>query len=128
VSAGIRADRNPGEIIMPKYIFVYHQAAGYVPGSDPNATLAWEKYFESICESVVDPGQPVFERSVVGQVGDSTQLGGYSVVEAKDLDEAVALAKHCPTLRSDGGVHIGELAELPPEHPASRLRDRLSRA
>jgi hypothetical protein len=99
-----------------------------VPGSDNNAIAAWEGFFEQIGESVVDPGQPVFERTTIGEVGTTTQLGGYSVVNAGNLDQAVALAKGCPSLQHGGGVQVGELAELPPDHAASRLRERLARA
>jgi hypothetical protein len=113
---------------MPKYIFTYHQPAGYVPGNDPTVTTAWEGFFESIGDRVVDPGQPVFDRTTIGEVGGSTQLGGYSVVTATTLQEAAALASGCPSLHHGGGVQVGELAELPPEHAASRLRDRLSQA
>ena len=34
------------------------------------------------------------------------QLGGYYLVEAKDLDEAVALAKRIPSVALDGGVEV----------------------
>jgi hypothetical protein len=34
------------------------------------------------------------------------QLGGYYLVEARDLDEAVALAKRIPTVGLDGGVEV----------------------
>lgn len=34
------------------------------------------------------------------------QLGGYYLVEAKDLDEAVALAKRIPSVRLGGGVEV----------------------
>jgi hypothetical protein len=44
------------------------------------------------------------------------------------LAAAVALAKHCPTLSYGGGVQVGELAERPPEHPASQLKARLAKA
>jgi hypothetical protein len=113
---------------VPKFIFTYHQTAGYVPGSDPAATAAWGSYFDHIADSVLDPGQPVAHRTALGEVGSTTQLGGYSVVDAADMEHAVALATLCPALASGGGVQVGELMELPPEHLAARLRDKLSRA
>jgi len=33
-------------------------------------------------------------------------IGGYMLVEAKDIDQAVELAKGCPVLESDGTVEI----------------------
>jgi len=113
---------------MPKYIFTYHQPAGYVPGSDSGALAAWEAFFENIGANVVDPGQPVFERGTIGEVGTPSQLGGYSVVSAANFEEAVALAKGCPSIQYGGGVAVGALADLPADHIAERLRERVSRA
>jgi hypothetical protein len=113
---------------MPKFILTYHQPPGFVPGSDPDAMAAWEGFFEQIGPSVVDPGQPVFERTTVGEVGPTTQLGGYSIVDAPTLEDAVGLARACPSLTRGGGVQVGLLAELPPDHVASRLRERVGRA
>ncbi|MCW5605064.1 MAG: YciI family protein [Burkholderiales bacterium] len=39
------------------------------------------------------------------------QLGGYHLVECKDLDEALALAKRIPTLPFGGAVEVRPLLE-----------------
>jgi len=111
---------------MPNFIFSYQQPAGYMTRTDEETTAKWVAFFETIADSIVDPGQPVFARTAIGQVGNGTQLGGYSVVEAPSLEHAVSLAEHCPTLTYGGGVQVGQLAELPPDHPASRLKERLA--
>ena len=111
---------------MSKFIFTYHLPAGYVPGSDPRATEAWQGFFDGMFDHVVDPGLPVISRSTLGELGTSTQLGGYSVVEAASLEGALALAKRCPALQFGGGVQVGALADLPPDHAASRLRERIA--
>jgi hypothetical protein len=36
-------------------------------------------------------------------------LGGYSLISAESIDEAVELARNCPFLRLGGGVEVGEL-------------------
>jgi hypothetical protein len=41
------------------------------------------------------------------------QLGGYHLVECKDLDEAIAIAKRIPTLRVGGSI---EVRPLDPEY------------
>jgi hypothetical protein len=38
----------------------------------------------------------------------------------------MSMAKHCPTLSRGGGVEVGVLADLPPEHAAEQIRSRLS--
>ena len=113
---------------MPKYVFIYHQPEGYVPGTDGAATAAWQSFFEGMADSIADPGLPVSDRQTLGDVGAATQLGGYTVVEANDLDSATSLARGCPTLTRSGGVEIGELVDLPAEHIASQLRNRVGTA
>ena len=92
--------------------------------------LAWGAFLnEVIAPSVVDPGWPVFEpTAVLGEAGQSTQLGGYSIVTADDLETALSMAKHCPTITRGGGVEVAAPAALPPEHPAEQIRSRLSNA
>jgi hypothetical protein len=119
---------------MPNFIFTYRHHTDYTPGGvtedggrrlaevDSDALAVWSAYFERIGQSVIDPGQPVFKRTSIGEVGDSTKLGGYSVVTADSLEAAAALAEGCPTVRLGGGVEIGLLAELPPNHPAALLK------
>ena len=111
---------------MPKFIFSYQQPAGYMVRTDEETTAKWVTFFETIGDTIVDPGQPVFERTALGETGTGTQLGGYSLIEAASLADAVALAEQCPTLTYGGGVQVGQLAELPPEHPASQLKAQLA--
>ena len=40
------------------------------------------------------------------------QLGGYHVVECRDLDEAIAIAKRIPTLPHGGTVEVRPMEEL----------------
>ena len=113
---------------MPKFIFAYHLPRGYVPGSTPEATAAWGSFFEGMADSIVEFGQPVFERTTLGEVGATTQFGGYSIIEAADLEAAAALAKACPSVSEGGGVNVGLLADLPPDHAVSRLQENMSRS
>jgi len=47
-------------------------------------------------------------------------LGGFYLVEAKDLDEAIDLAKGIPSLPRGGAIELRPIMELPPEYmPAS---------
>jgi hypothetical protein len=96
---------------MSKFLFGYRIPSTYAPGSG-DVTAAWAAWFEQLGASVVDRGNPIFERSTIGNCGPDTALGGYSLVDADDLQSAVALAKRCPSLLSDGGVEIGEITTL----------------
>jgi hypothetical protein len=39
-------------------------------------------------------------------------IGGYMLVEAKDMDEAVELSKGCPILESDGCVEVRAIISM----------------
>src|SRR5215470_18993167 len=101
---------------MPQYLFVYRGAQGDPTGPMDEVVATWSGWFGNHGPVIVDPGLPVFERASVGEVGPSTALGGYSVVNAADIKEAIELAKTSPALRFGGGVEVGVLAALPPEH------------
>ena len=115
---------------MPQYIFSYRSAKNYNALADPAGLAAWSAFINDvIAPNVVDPGWPVFEpAAVLGEAGPSTQHGGYAVVTADDLQAAVSMAEHCPTITRGGGVEVALLAALPPEHPAERIRSRLAKA
>jgi hypothetical protein len=98
---------------MSRFLFSYRIPSDYAPGSG-DVRAAWAAWFEQLGESVVDRGNPIFERSTIGNCGPDTALGGYSLVDADDLESAVALAKGCPGLVSDGGVEVGEITALNP--------------
>ena len=115
---------------MPKYLLSYRGAKNYDALADSALNAAWDDFLnDHVASSVVEPGWPVFEPAiVVGDTGPSTQLGGYSVVTADDIDGALEIAKHCPNVTRGGGVEIGLLADLPAEHPAEQMRLRLANA
>jgi len=93
---------------MPKKIVAYRRSHAVDAALDrveassdsapaAEAVAAWTAFFDAIGPPVVGPGQPMFRRTNVGEVGASTVLGGDSIIEADDLDGAPALAG-----RSDG--------------------------
>lgn len=97
---------------MAEFILTYRPPAGYA--GDSETVEAWRAWFAGMGPALKDIGRPVFSRATVGNISaGSTQLGGYSMVSAQDLDEAVALAKGCPALDIGGGVEVGELADIP---------------
>jgi hypothetical protein len=98
------------EASMPSYVFTYRTRKDYAPSSD--TMEAWKGFFDGLGSHLVALGNPTFARRAIGAEPAKTVLGGYSIVEADDLDAAVALASGCPTLQHGGGVEVGELTVL----------------
>ena len=97
---------------MPTFVLTYRRAAGYRP--TPRTRAAWTAWFDSIGGQLADQGKPVVAHTVLGDCGpDSTQPGGYSLIQAGDLEAATAIAKGCPHLEHGGGVEVGELGDVP---------------
>jgi len=100
---------------MPRYLFVYH--GGSKPASEAEGKQsmeAWGKWFGSMGSDVIDGGNPVGDSTTVhsdGRVagdGGSNPTTGYSVVEARDLEDAIAKARGCPILAGGGSVELAE--------------------
>ena len=96
---------------MPTFVLTYRNPARYAPS--PETRAAWAAWFDSMGAQLVDQGQPAIARAALGNCSpDTTELGGYSLIEAGDLQAAAAVAKGCPHLDRAGGVEIGQLGEV----------------
>jgi uncharacterized protein YndB with AHSA1/START domain len=92
---------------MPTYLITNRVPADFKPSPDGRAAMeAWFALLESHLE---DRGNPAFSRAPVGNCGPTTTLGGYTLINAQSLEEAMELAKSHPLVRVGGGVEIGEL-------------------
>jgi hypothetical protein len=104
---------------MSTYLLVHRHPENYTPTAGTAA--AWVGWFEELGSSLVDLGNPVFERTAVGGCGSSAPLGGYTLVTADDFDGAVALAERCPIGRDRGGVEVGLLTPVPGRQNPARI-------
>ena len=104
---------------MAKYLFVYH--GGNKPESKEEIAEvmnAWGQWFGSMGSAVVDGGNPVGQSSTVqsnGSVvdnGGANPASGYSLIEAPDLNDALAKAKGCPVLARGGSIEVAEAFDM----------------
>jgi len=96
---------------MAQFVLLYRVPADYVPGH-ADTRKAWQSWFDEMGAGLVDVGKPVLAASSAGTCAGDVRLGGFSVVEAGDLDAALQIARGCPALGLGGGVEVGALAEL----------------
>lgn len=101
---------------MTKYLFIYHapttpaEAAPVDPAEMAAVMQEWGAWAAKVGESMVDFGTPLAggrRVSADGTVTPSTrEVVGYTLLEADDLEAALALAKEHPHLRMPGGCEI----------------------
>jgi hypothetical protein len=108
---------------MSTFLFAYRSPKGYAPGG-PDVAGAWNAWFAQVGREVfADIGNPIVRRESVGSPVADTELGGYSLVTADGLEQALKLAEGCPLLAVGGGVEVGEITPLDPELMGAAAED-----
>jgi hypothetical protein len=104
---------------MANFLFVYH--GGGKPETkeaQAKAMAAWGEWFGSMGKAVINGGNPVGKswtvksNGSVAKDGGANPASGYSVIEAKNYDEAVAMAKGCPILANGGSIEVAEVLDM----------------
>ncbi len=77
----------------------------------------WNAWIADQADALSNPGNPVGMSKTVsaGSVADdggSNPLCGFSIVNAADIDAAVAIAKTCPHL-AIGTIEVAEIMDMP---------------
>ncbi|PSL44183.1 YCII-related domain-containing protein [Chitinophaga niastensis] len=113
---------------MKDFLFAYRTDYGAVPKGSPEEmqanTKKWMDWIGSIAaqNKLSDRGNrlessgKVLKANNVITDGPYTEikesLGGYSIVKAASMEEAIELAKGCPILATGGNVEIREISVL----------------
>jgi len=104
---------------MTKYLFVYHGGKQSESEAELAEVLdAWGAWFGSMGAAVIDGGNPVGKSSTidsdgsVAENGGSNPTSGYSLIEAADLDDAIAKGRGCPILASGGSIELAEVIDM----------------
>jgi hypothetical protein len=103
---------------MGKYVLVYRGGSFGETEADQEAVmLRWMTWFGELGDSVVDLGNPFGPSATIGSdgtvtPGGSSELTGYSIVEAADLAEASDKASGCPVLAAGGSIEVYEAVPI----------------
>jgi len=104
---------------MAKYLFVYHGGKNPTTEEEHQKVMDdWGNWFGTMGAAVIDGGNPTGPSHTVssdGSVvdnGGSNPASGYSLIEASNLDDAIAKAKGCPILNDDGSVELAEAIDM----------------
>ena len=100
---------------MSKFLVTYHGMGEPAPDQAQQAMAAFMAWASSVGGALVDPGAPLGPAKTVssGSVSDGPAdgpAGGYSVVEAADLDSAVELVKNHPFVGRGGSLQVSTAA------------------
>jgi hypothetical protein len=111
---------------MSEFVFLYR---GGEPGRPPEKAQQmmqkWMAWLKQLTEKghIKDQGQPL-ERTgklVKGKQKTVTDgpfaeakdvVGGYTLIEARDLEQAVELSKGCPIFEADGAVEVRPVMKM----------------
>ena len=111
---------------MSEYDFLYRGGeAGRSPERMQQSMQRWMAWFKELAEKghVKNQGHPLelagklvkgSQKAVVdGPFAEAKDvIGGYTLIEAKDLDQAVELSKGCPILEVEGAVEVRPVMQL----------------
>ena len=104
---------------MSKFLFTYH--GGSKPESDAQMAevmQAWQSWFVSMGDDVIDGGNPVGMSITVNSDGSAENNGGanpvsgYSLINASNEQDAIDKARGCPILGAGGSVEIAPAIEM----------------
>lgn len=105
---------------MKKFVFVFHgkvRAADIAQEEMKSTMDKWMAWFGTFKDQMVDGGNPfapgaksVTTKGVETIPADKRPAKGYTIINAKDMDEATKIAKGCPALKDDseGSVRVYE--------------------
>ncbi len=102
---------------MKQYVFAYYGEPKFKNPDDGKKHMAeWGAWMKLLGKVMVNPGVPLKATKTVSfkgvkDSGGSNRLTGYSVIEAKNFQDAVKMAKKCPHLKF-GTIDVGEAMDM----------------
>ena len=111
---------------MSQYLFLYRGAQRPTsPQESQQVMQKWMSWFQDLGQQgrIKDPGQPLEPTGKIvsgkkktvtdGPFAEAKDLvGGYTIVEAKDIAEAAEISKGCPIFERDGFVEIRPVMKM----------------
>ena len=111
---------------MSEFVYLYRGGeAGRSPERAQQMMQKWMAWFKDLAEKghIKDRGQPLErtgklvkgkQKAVTdGPFAEANDLvGGFTLIEARDLDQAVELSKGCPIFEVEGAVEVRPVLKL----------------
>jgi hypothetical protein len=111
---------------MSEFAYLYRGGErGRSPEITQQTMQKWMAWFKQLADNghIKDRGQPleragklVHGRQKIVTDGPFAEakdvIGGFTLIEARDLDQAVELSKGCPIFEVDGGVEVRPVMKM----------------
>jgi hypothetical protein len=114
---------------MEKFIFLFRGGVNHADNATESKEAAdnmqaWRNWMEGLAKNGVLVGAEPLQRTgkqVIGKnklvtdgpfIEGKEMVGGYVIVSAKDIDEAVEISKGCPIFIEDGKVEVRPLQTM----------------
>lgn len=110
---------------MEKFVFIFRGGNTHISTANSQAAIdiikMWDNWMQGLAEKGILAGGDALQVSgkhVNGSnkiVSDgpyavgNEMVGGYLIVNAKDIDDAVEISKGCPILNEDGSVEVRQI-------------------
>jgi len=100
---------------MEKFLFVYRGSPSGSPDAGLHDSQRWDSWFGALGPHVLDRGSLShssvdIDTRLAGPKSSSSSLAGYSILTARDFNEAVAFAERCPVFDEHGSLEIAHLS------------------
>ena len=74
----------------------------------------YQDWLQNLGDSVISPANPIKNTHTVNSdasvdAKSTTTMSGYTIVQAKSIDDAIAIAKDCPFIAVGGSLEVSEL-------------------
>lgn len=103
---------------MKKFILVYYGQPQFKTADDAKAhQAAWMEWANELGSAMVEMGNPARPGKTVSAQGVSDADGhgrfmGYSIIQARTLDDAVKITKRCPYVADGGTMGVHEIGSM----------------
>ncbi len=106
---------------MAQYILAYHDQGGKKPESTAaglELMEKWKAWINFLGKAVINPGTPLgpsktVSKSGVVDNGGANPLHAFSVIEAKDIEDAVQAAQSSPYIEFEQGtIEVAEMKQM----------------
>ena len=112
---------------MSEFVYLYRggESEAHRPSKCSRPMQKWMAWFKELGEKghIKDPGHPLENARQGGEGQQKTVtdgpfaeakdvVGGYTLIQARDLDQAVELSKGCPIFEGEGAVEVRPVMKM----------------